>query len=494
MPAYRILHVEDSPDDAELVARALVRGGVDASIDRIDTEPEYLEALLRGPPDVILCDYDMPRFSAERALAIVQERGLDVPIIVVSNHIGQNAAVVAMQHGASDYLSKRDLGRLPKAIEAAVDRAQARRERAQAERALRESEAMMRGILESLDSRIAVLDRTGRILAVNGAWERFDSTRVGAGYPACRVGDNYLELLDAAGKAGLPFAGPGAAAARAVIARERAFASVDYKLDAPGGTRWFVARVTTLEGSEGGVVIAHQDITDKMMAHVALENAHRQLQSLSKRVLSIQEEERRAISRELHDDAGQSLAALKIGLHRLSQSPTLAAELAAECISTVDQVIEKLRSLAQELRPPQLDQLGLPDALRWLVERQQRATGVDFSCEFVGVGDRRHPPALEAACYRIAQEAINNATRHGRPRKVAVTVEGDGKLLKLAVRDDGTGFDEAVARSRAAKGGSLGLISMEERAELAGGRLKVRTVPGAGTTITACFPIGSEMA
>jgi signal transduction histidine kinase len=350
---------------------------------------------------------------------------------------------------------------------------------------------MMRGILESLDSRIAVLDARGTIVNVNAAWERYDATRAAAGYPVARVGDNYIESLEAAGRQGLSYAAAGAASCRAVIAREQPFASVDYRLDAPGGSRWFIARITPLEGSDGGIVVAHQDITDKMLAHVALENAHRRLQTLSKRVLSIQEEERRAISRELHDDAGQSLAALKIGLHRLAQSPAADPKLLADCISTAEVVIEKLRTLAQELRPPQLDQLGLADALRWLVERQGRATGIDISCAFAGSGLERHAAALEAACYRIAQEAINNATRHARPRKIDVTVEGDRKLLKLAVHDDGAGFDEDEARSRALKGGSLGLISMEERAELAGGRLKVRSVPGGGTTISALFPLES---
>jgi signal transduction histidine kinase len=183
------------------------------------------------------------------------------------------------------------------------------------------------------------------------------------------------------------------------------------------------------------------------------------------------------------------LAALRIGLHRLSRPGVEQGAGLADCIRMADDLIERLRTLAQELRPPQLDQLGLADALHWLAERQARTTGIDVACEFSGVGDARQPMALEVACYRIAQEAINNATRHGRPTRITVAVDGGGGLLKLSIRDDGTGFDEAAARARAAKGGSLGLIGMEERAELAGGRLKVRTVPGAGTTISAVFPL-----
>lgn len=476
-------------DDSELVAFALARSGLQAQIVRVDAEPDYVAQLGPPVPDVILCDYDMPRFSAERALAIIAERELDLPFIIVSNHIGESAAVMAMQQGASDYLAKHDLGRLAKAIGTAVDRVHARRERARAEAALRESEATMRGILESLDSRIAVLDRKGRVIAVNAAWHRFDPARKAAGYPAIRVGDNYLGILEAAALKGRGDAVEGLAAARSVIERRAPFAAVEYHLDMPGGTRWFVARATPLEGSDGGIVVAHDDVTNRMMSHLALEHAHARLKTLSNRVLSIQEDERRAISRELHDDAGQSLAALKIGLHRLARSGEPDPRLVDECIETVEDVIDRLRRIAHELRPPQLEQLGLADALRWLADRQARATGIEITCDFPGAGPGRHSSTLESACYRIAQEAISNATRHAHPTRVGVGAESDGKLLKLWVRDDGKGFDQEAERSRAEKGASLGLISMEERAQLAGGRVKIRSVRGGGTTVTALFPI-----
>jgi signal transduction histidine kinase len=277
---------------------------------------------------------------------------------------------------------------------------------------------------------------------------------------------------------------------RAVIERRQAFGSLDYQLGSGPNARWYLARIMPLEGSENGAVVSHQDITDRMMAHGALESAHRRLQALSKRILNIQEEERRAISRELHDDVGQNLAALKIGLHRLSQDPRVAGlDLLADCLAAAEASLDRLRELAQDLRPPQLDQLGLADALGWLVERQRGATGIEIHCEAEGLEDRRAPAALESACYRIAQEAISNATRHASAKRIVVSVELGERMLKLAVRDDGVGFDEEATRQRAIKAGSLGLISMEERAELAGGRLKVRSVVGGGTTVSALFPL-----
>jgi signal transduction histidine kinase len=147
-----------------------------------------------------------------------------------------------------------------------------------------------------------------------------------------------------------------------------------------------------------------------------------------------------------------------------------------------------LRLLAIDLRPPPLDQLGLEEALELRGQRQSAASGLVVTCKFAGLG-MRPPPEIESACYRIAQEALNNATRHAKAKRVLIGVEAHGSLLNLVVHDDGIGFDEAGARQRVIRSGSMGLIGMEERAQLAGGRLKVRSAPGAGTTVSAVFPL-----
>ncbi|MGZ5080080.1 MAG: response regulator, partial [Usitatibacter sp.] len=336
-PTYRILHVEDSPDDAELVKFALRGAHFQAAITRVDTEPEFTAQLDAQAPDVVICDYDLPRFSAARALQLLQERGLEVPFILVSHHIGENAAVVAMQQGASDYLPKGDLGRLPKAIEAAFDRCRVRREKMKAEEALRKSESIQRGILNSLMSRIALLDGEGVIVAVNKAWEEFAATRTALGLPNTEPGANYLQGLEEVSSLGEDFAKGCAEGIKAVIAGETRVFSVEYQLTVGAGTRWYLARATPLEGSGQGAVVSHHDVTDHMLSHIALQDAHKRLQALSRRMLAIQEDERRDISRELHDDVGQTLSALKIGLHRLAKgNVTDPTNLLAECIGEAD--------------------------------------------------------------------------------------------------------------------------------------------------------------
>ena len=490
--AYRLLHVEDSPEDAELVRFSLGETLSSFTITRVETEADYVAELEARPPDVVLCDYNLPDFSAERALEIIRARDLDLPFIIVSHHVDETAAVVAMQGGASDYLSKGSLRRLPKAIESALDRSNARREKTEAQKALRESEAIRRGILDSLLSRIALVDGKGLILTVNRAWNDFESARASMRLGHASGGANYLLALKEAQECGDAFAGALAEGVRSVIAREKTVFSMEYEIKTASGSSWHIARAVPLEGSDHATVISHRDVTDRMLSHVALEGANQRLQTISERMLDIQEEERRAISRELHDDIGQTLGALKIGLHRLATAAAAEQpELLAACLEAAGEALEKMRLLAMELRPPQLDQLGLEAALEWLGQRQSAASGLTVTCNFAGL-DTRPPPALESACYRIAQEALNNAARHAKAKQVTISIESDASLLKLVVHDDGIGFDEDATRLRMMRSGSMGLIGMEERAQLAGGRLKLRSVPGAGTTVSATFPLGER--
>lgn len=491
--SYRIVHVEDTPDDAELVALALRNTPYAANIVRVETEEEYVAQFRDSAPDVVLCDYQMPRFTAERALEILRERQLDVPFLVVSHHIGESTAVIAMQQGASDYLSKSRLDRLPKAIASALERRDARQEKARALEALRRSEAIRRGILDSLNSRVVLLDGDGVVQAANKAWDEFDTAHTSMGEATPGPGANYLQMLDGAHGRGAAFARDLARGIRSVAAREKRSFSLEYDLEVGSALHWYLARVMPLEGSDNGVVVSHVEISDRVVAHLALVDAHKRLQSLSSRVLAVQEEERREISRELHDDVGQTLGALKIGLHRLARAQGEALRaLVAECTAAADTALDRLRQISHELRPPQLEQLGLEEALRWLVERQAAATGSDIRFRSACLGRRRPSVAIESACYRIVQECLNNAARHARAKAIQVSLESDGNLVKLRVHDDGIGFDPEAVRERAHRGASLGLVSMEERAQLAGGRLKVRSVTGGGTTVSAIFPVARQ--
>jgi signal transduction histidine kinase len=481
----RILLVEDSPDDVELIGFALRKMPFPFSIDRVETAEDFNARLDASVPDVVLCDYHLPRFSMREALRIVrEERGLDIPFIVVSRLIGEDAAVEAMQNGANDYLLKGRLGRLPAAIEAALERTAARREMALADAALKRGSLLMRSLLNSLAMRIAVLDRDGAIVTTNSAWNRFHADQPIA--PEAAIGGNYLRHLREGENEESAPAGQIREGIESVIERREPRFALEYQLPRRTGTRWEMIRAEPLEDSEHGAVVSVEDITPRMLTHLALHDANERLKDVSRRILTVQEEERRAVALELHDDIGQILAALKIALHNVASNHEVPG--LANCLAITNETLEKLRRLSYSLRPPQLDQFGLEGALRGLADLQTQATGIAVECRFSGL-DRRPHAAVEGACYRIAQEALNNASRHGKATQVVIDVKMQERLIRLAIRDDGRGFDEEEARERSLRIGSLGLIGMMERAELAGGSLKIRSVKGAGTTVSVTFPM-----
>jgi two-component system sensor histidine kinase UhpB len=230
-----------------------------------------------------------------------------------------------------------------------------------------------------------------------------------------------------------------------------------------------------------------QDITERKRAEVALADYAKRLQSLSGRLLEAQESERRRIARELHDEIGQSLTAIKIHLHaaqRLSKNPKSKLK---ECVQIVDQALIQTQNLSLNLHPPQLDELGLVVALRWHLDRQANAAGLIPYFSADPLPAHLHPN-LEIACFRVVQEAITNVIRHAAASRVSVQLFQRGSDLHLVIRDDGLGFNTEAAQRRAAQGTSLGLVGMRERVELAGGRMELNSLPGKGTEIHAVFP------
>jgi signal transduction histidine kinase len=226
-------------------------------------------------------------------------------------------------------------------------------------------------------------------------------------------------------------------------------------------------------------------------AAVAIQNAQlfeqgrvgqARLQSLSRRLVEIQESERRHVARELHDEAGQALTSLMVGLRLLERDadcPDSIITRVGELKHMTNEVLENLHRLAMDLRPASLDHLGLVAALRQYIETfaQQHHLTVEF--EAVGLDDQRLSPAVETNLYRIVQEALTNVIRHAQATHVGVLLKRRRDQIVTIVEDNGVGFDpkEVVQSAR------LGLLGMRERAEMMGGTLTVESTVGTGTTI-----------
>jgi signal transduction histidine kinase len=220
-----------------------------------------------------------------------------------------------------------------------------------------------------------------------------------------------------------------------------------------------------------------------------LEEANRQLRVLSRQLFHLQEEERRHLARELHDEIGQTLTAAKINLKIIA--PDVPAKIGGrleDSIQLLDRLLRQVRELSLNLRPPLLDELGLVPTLRWLVDQQAQRAGlrVIFTANVDGL---EMDPDVQTTCFRVAQEAITNVIRHSGARSIAVELRHEAERLTLSVRDDGTGFDPAVVQQRTTQNLTLGLVSMKERALLVDGDVELLSAPGKGTEIRAWFPL-----
>jgi two-component system sensor histidine kinase UhpB len=227
------------------------------------------------------------------------------------------------------------------------------------------------------------------------------------------------------------------------------------------------------------------DVTDRRAKALELEGSRRLLRKLSASVVEAREEERRRIARELHDELGQRLTALKIDLANLADSAALSSAdpRVANMSATIDDTLASVRRIASDLRPLMLDDLGLNAAIEWLAEDTSRRIGIDVQAHLPP-----EEPALDhrvaIALYRMVQEALTNVARHARASEVTIELRSDGEALLLSVVDDGVGLAEGALQ----RSGSFGLLGLRERAHMLGGDVQVSAEPGGGTRLSVRVP------
>ena len=354
-------------------------------------------------------------------------------------------------------------------------------ERQSAADALKASEMRYRRLFETAQDGILILDAgTGQIDDVNPFLTEM------LGYTREQLLGNKLWEIG-------PFKDTKASKAEfRELQREAYVRYDDLPLETRDGRSINVEFVSNVYQVDGGKVIQCniRDITKRKQAEGRLKESRQRLQTLSRRLVKVQETERRHLARELHDEIGQGLTAAEMNLQAMLLLPgtdALTPRL-QESLYAVERVLEQVHDLSLNLRPSMLDDLGLEPALRWYVERQAALAGLQAEVRAPPL-DQRLDPLIETECFRIAQEALTNVVKHAKARLVIVELSRNDEQLHLSVRDDGVGFDVASLRERAVGGASLGLLSMEERATLAGGGLQYHSTPGHGTEVHAWFPL-----
>ena len=248
------------------------------------------------------------------------------------------------------------------------------------------------------------------------------------------------------------------------------------------------SRAAALFDSEGkrlGYVSVNRDITERRYAEETI-------RALLKEVLTAQEAERGRIARELHDDTAQTMTSLLVGLRAVEESKDLGQALGAASTlrGHVAAALLGVQRMARGLRPSVLDDLGLEEALERLALDVSRTNGFLVDLHSTGPRLPRLPEGLEIALYRMAQEALTNATKHAAPKAVSILVHRNPTEVRLVIEDDGKGFDDSEILSES----QLGLVGMRERAHLVGGSMTLESSPGNGTTICIRVPLRGKEA
>lgn len=473
-----VLIAEDSEQDARLLIRELKRGGYEVEYRRIETASGLKEALAAGPWDIMLCDYSFPQFSGDAALRIVRQSGLDLPFIFVSGTIGEETAVQAMKSGAHDYVMKNNLARLAAAVERELGEAQVRRESRQAEQMMRTSEHKYRHLFESMrDAALLVAEDGGRIIDVNPQAEAL-------------LGRSRAEILG-------------------VLQRElypRQTEWNGFQL-APGETAGsFETEVLRKDGStiatdvsvsrmqlqgRNLLLLLLRDITRRRQTENELRCSREQLRALAAQLQAVREEERTRVAREIHDELGQMLTALKMDLRYMEAelerfndsrlNPIL--DKAVGATQLTDSLAKSVQRIAAELRPGILDRLGLVTALAYEAEQFQQRTGITCTLK---TPTEEPALAIEAvtAVFRIFQEAMTNIARHADASIVEIELLFQPDQLTLEIRDNGKGIQPAELLGTY----SLGVLGMKERARQLGGEVSFRPGATGGTVVALQIP------
>ena len=384
-------------------------------------------------------------------------------------------------------------------------------ERTQAEAALRESEARFRNLADHAPVMIWVTGPTGACNYVNQRWCDFTGTPLEENFDF-----GWLDSVhpDDREKAGAGF--------RSANGKNEAF-RVEYRVRRHDGSYRWVIDSAAPRFAPGGTYLGYVgsvlDVTDEKRAEEEVRRARDELdlrvrertaalsealaalgrqeevrKELLRRVVTAQEDERRRISRELHDQMGQQLTALMLRLRLAKDSAGEDSPLREQLrwLETHAALISQdVHRVALELRPTALDDLGLPEALAHYADEWTRRSGVAAELRVNGLGEGRLPPLVETTIYRAVQEAMTNVLKHAEATRVVVTLNRLKDSASVIIEDDGGGFDGEVAMESDSRA-RLGLLGMNERVAFAGGTLAIESNPGAGTSVLIRIPIVSS--
>lgn len=482
---------EETVQRSEALLRAVTNGTTDAVYAK-DLQGRYLlfndsaSAMVGMSSNEVLGKDDTALFPAEEALAVMAGDRR----VMASGEVQTYEEEVTMAQGRRTYLStKGPLRGADGKVSGLFGVARDITDRKQAERELRNAGAKMNAIFNALSEGVVVLDLNGVVTEANAAVATMIDHD---GESLVDHDQDARSVVVREDESAFP---PDEQPDMTVLRTGEAVRNVQLGVrNHQGEIKWLLVNSEPMRDDEGrlqGAVSSFVDITDLRRKEKRLRDFAGRLQRLSAKLIDVQERERATLARELHDEVGQGLTAVLLNLRNIERR--LADETAVSqlrgSIEIADTVFNQLHSLSLNLRPPQLDLLGLERTLLGHVRERALAAGLKYRLN-LSLGDRGRTKQVDIACFRIVQEALTNVIRHAQAHEVCVDMEQVSDAIRMSIRDDGVGFDVGAALSPTS--GRIGLLGMQERVEILNGAFEITSNPGAGTEILATVPLSSD--
>ena len=482
----RILHLEDLPNDAELVSRELEKGKIQFKALVVDNNKDFINALKEFSPDIILSDHNLPTLNSIDALRIVRDAGLKIPVILVTAAMSEEFAVNVMKGGAVDYILKDRLQRLPAAVISTMEKFRLENERQKFFEEIIENEAL----LKETENLAHIGSWQSDLLNGTTYWSE-ETYRI-FGYKPKEITPSFENLI----KSVHPEDKEHVQRMTADVLIGLISRKFNFRIIWKDGSIRHIRSELLIERSGDGSPIKitgfNQDITEARLAVEELQSSREQLRALAAYLQNIREEERTAVAREIHDELGQVLTSLKMSLTLMNKSistnDTISnrKELQDEIGSMkliIDNSVKRIKVIITELRSEVLDNLGLIPAIEWHIEEFNKTSGIVVSFNNMW-GEFELNKDISIAVYRILQEALTNVARHSKATKVNVKIERSGNSFKIEIQDNGKGIKQEPSKGSK----SFGVLGMRERAIILGGNFTIENVEP-GTRIIVNIPL-----
>ncbi len=486
-PQLRLLLNARADDVAQLIAH-LQESGLDPQWAHVASNAELRNALRTQAWDAVLCRHAQPGISALTALKSLQESGLDLPFIVIADSLDDKSVVRALRAGAHDCLATSALERLAHSIEREIRDARHRADHRAALEMLKESEARFRALAANLPGMVFQLqfetdafetDKSLRFVYVSEGCHNLFGMKP---HELMTAPQRFLEAIDAEDRISL---------LRALDKSAAIFTTLNWegRIRSRGQPKWINLRSTPQHLDSGAVQwqgIA-TDITRSKQTEAQLRHSREQLSELSYHLESAKEEERERIARDIHDELGSTLVAIKIEtalLHaKLPTEPGGLRDKAHSIEELIDRAMSTVSRVARELRPGILKEFGLSAAIECQAEDFTQRTGITcrVKCDDESIGLDEHS---SLALFRILQEALTNVAKHAHASLVVVRLRRDNKYTVLEIRDNGRGISDADMN----KPKSFGLRGIRERISSLSGEFTITPAEQGGSHITIRIP------